>query len=150
MILTHQTIEYFAKYIGKDFTLEFKVEKYDDYHAKMGIQANLYNSAVINQKLTELANQWAQKLKVDNNLRCSLIPIVSLEHNTLTHWRELAFTCNGKTLSIYPDGGFANGWSLSVEGNKKRYTPENTCITDEMPMRLKQDIRIEVAIDDAN
>ena len=148
MIVTLQTVEYFTKLIGKDFSLEFKVEKYDDYHAKMGIQANLYSSSVRNQKLTELTEQWAVKLKNDTNLRCTLIPIVSLEHNTLTHWRELAFSCGGKTLSIYPDGGFANGWSLSVIGNKKRYTPENTNITDEMPMRLKQDIRIEVAMDD--
>ncbi len=148
MIVTLQTIEHFVKQIGKDFSLEFKVEKYDDYHAKMGIQANLYSSAVRNQKLTDFTTQWAQKIKEDHHLRCTLIPIVSLEHNTLTHWRELAFTCGDKTLSIYPDGGFANGWSLTVKGNTKRYTPDNTNVTEAMPMRLKQDIRIEVAVDE--
>lgn len=144
MVITLQTIEHFVKQIGKDFSLAFKVERYDDYRGKNGVQANMYNSAVRNQKLTELSENWLTILKDRENISGTLIPVVSAEHNTLTHWRELSFTSGNKTLSIYPDGGFANGWS--IDKGTKTYTQNETDTEDVIPIHLKEDIKIEVSV----
>jgi hypothetical protein len=31
----------------------------------------------------------------------------------LPHWRDLKFSCAGKELIIYPNGGILNGWKMA-------------------------------------
>lgn len=47
-----------------------------------------------------------------------------------THWRALSIQCGNKVLTIYPDGGFINGWNLSHVGNNNK--PLNGIFHDEL------------------
>lgn len=143
IVLTLQTIGHFVKLISKDFSLEFKTERYYDPSAKCGIQSNIYNSERRNDILEKQVATWAENLKSECGINCELKPVTSDEHGQLTHWRELSLRCGNKTLSIYPDGGFANGWSLNVEGNRN-YDADHTTTRDDIKMRLKQDVKIGV------
>lgn len=148
IVLSLQTIEHFVKLIGKDFTLKFKIEKYDETSLKSSIQANLPGSSVRDTFLEGLARQWIENFNEQFGDKCSgeLEPIVSQERRTLTHWRELTISCGNKKLSIYPDGGFLNGWKL---GNTTRfYTNADTSTADNIALSRTQDIKYDVAIED--
>ena len=80
--------------------------------------------------------------------------IKSESPKTLTHWRELSISCGGKKLSIYPDGGFANGWHLADKFARARdehhgfYSQENTTTRDNISVRLGEDIKFDVSMED--
>jgi hypothetical protein len=65
--------------------------------------------------------------------------IKSAKPGTLTHWRVLNIECNGKRLSIYPDGGFLNGWGFDKANSTKYYDLETTLHDDEIPM-IRQEV----------
>ena len=146
MVLTLQTIEYFVKTIGRNFSLEFKVEKYEDYGAKEGIVYNLRNSSRRNQKLNDLANEWVIDVlrSSDRKVRGTIAEVISHEKKSLTHWRELTITCGDKHLTIYPDGGLINGWHLDGPACTRIYKNEDTTTADNPPIILTEDIKIEV------
>lgn len=148
MVLTLQTIEYLVKQINKDFTLEFWVERYEDHNFKGSITANLENNSIRDQMLSDLSEGWMYALDRDHNINGTLIPIESKEHNKLTHWRVLSIECAGKTLEIYPDGGFANGWNLnkSMGVNPKYFKLDNTDTTDNIGVYRSKDIKFDVTI----
>ena len=148
MVLTLQTIEYLVKQINKDFTLEFLVERYEDHNFKGSITANLENNSIRDQMLSDLSEGWMYALDRDHNINGTLIPIESKEHNKLTHWRVLSIECAGKTLEIYPDGGFANGWNLnkSMGVNPKYFKLDNTDTTDNIGVYRSKDIKFDVTI----
>lgn len=148
MVLSLQTIEYFIKLIGKDFTLKFKIEKYDETSNRSSIQANLPGNSLRDTFLEGLSRQWVEDLNERNidKFQGVLEPVVSQERRTLTHWRVLTITCGNKKLSIYPDGGFLNGWKL---GNTTRfYTNGDTSTVDNIALTRTQDIKYDVAIED--
>ena len=64
-----------------------------------------------------------------------------------THWRALSIQCGNKVLTIYPDGGFINGWNLSHVGNNKYYTIENTTTRDNIYITRIQDVKFDVNIE---
>ena len=146
MVLTLHTIEYFAKAIGRNFSLEFRVEKYEDYSAKEGIVWNLRNSSKRNRMLNDLASEWVVDVLRSSNrtVRGTVAEVISHEKRTLTHWRELTITCGDKHLTIYPDGGFINGWHLDGAACTRIYKNEDTTTADNLPIYLGEDIKIEV------
>ena len=75
-------------------------------------------------KLEELVNDWLYGIDGGYEISGELSPIISNEPRSLTHWRVLTLECGNKRLSIYPDGGFANGWSILRDWsvNTKRYS----------------------------
>ena len=146
MVTTMQVVEYFVKEIGKDFILAFNMEKYEDSSLRQGIASNMRDYRMRDDHLELLADPWLEMLEDDYSI-IGEVEINSQERKTLTHWRELSIECNGKRLSIYPDGGFINGWSLRTPCSK-RYELENTDTDDNIPLRLTQDIKYDVAVED--
>lgn len=149
MVLTLQTIEHFIKQIGHDFCIEFKVEEYTDNTLKQSITANLADYHQRDQHLTDLTEGWLNDMNNDYKIVGKLIPVKSKSRHSLTHWRELSLECDGIRLSIYPDGGFANGWNLNKNkgGNTKFYKIENTDTRDSIGVIRSQDIKYDVTIE---
>lgn len=150
MILTLQTIEHFVKQTGKNFTLQFLVEKYEDNANKDNVVSNLPTHIVRDEKLKNITTKWLSSLKDNNGIIGHLIPICSLDRRVLTHWRVLTIQCGSKEFCIYPDGGFANGWKISSRpgSNQRYYTNENTDTDDEITLNRIQDIKFDVTIED--
>ena len=153
MLLTLQTIDYFVKLIDKPLSLEYRLEEYEDDSPKSGVAANMESSGVRDRKLQEMSIEWAGLYKMDTDKDADICKIVSAPKRSLTHWRELTFECGKMRLSIFPDGGLCNGWSLDKDAlkanNSKYYSQENTSYTDTLPITLREDIKIEVSLEDS-
>jgi len=161
MLLTLQTIGYFIKEIGHPYTMEFKIERYDtDTYKWDSLTANLpssYSKQISpyerktgrDEWIEDLANSWIEDLEYDNQLEGTVLPISSLPRNTLTHWRVLSFECAGKRLSIYPDGGLMNGWSIyNVPGRSRRYDLSTITHDTVIDLHRTQEIKFDVTIED--
>lgn len=160
MVLTLQTVDYFVKQCGNEFTLEFKLERYDTDNGKWdSITANLPSSfskeVPYGKKIGRdewlgiFSNRWIEDLNHEENIHGSVIPIVSQPRNSLTHWRVLSFECADKRLSIYPDGGLMNGWSIyNVPGKYYRYDIATITYDSEIPLSRNQEIKYDVVIED--
>lgn len=142
IILTLQTIEYFVRKLNKPFSVEFMVEKYQDIQRRPGIAVNLPNNGDRDMFLNGLSRAWIETLDISG----SIVPVASRERNTLTHWRELSIECAGKKLSIYPDGGLMNGWTIS-RNNHIYFEPTNVDASTEVILTRNQDIKIDVTIE---
>ena len=153
MVISMQTIEYFARLIGKDFDVSFLMEQYFDNNNRRGIMANIVTNTDRDDKLEELCNAWLDKLDQKTGIYGICSEIKSVKARSLTHWRELSITCGGKKLVIYPDGGFANGWHIASNNSHaisyKDYDENNTSTEDNIKIKLNQDIKFDVSIEDA-
>jgi hypothetical protein len=161
MILTLQTAGYFIKEIGNPFTMDFKLERYDSDSGKWdSMTANLPSSFTKQITSTEkklgrdewlgsLAKSWQDDLDYEEQIEGTVLPICSQPKNTLTHWRVLSFECAGKRLSIYPDGGLMNGWSIyNAPGQFHRYDTATITHDTEIDLQRNQDIKFDVTVED--
>lgn len=159
IILTLQTAGYFIKKIGNDYTLEFKLERYDTDSGKWSsITANLPSSfskedpyekkTGRDEWLERLSKSWNDDMEYDESIKGTLFPIFSQPKNSLTHWRVLSFECAGKRLSIYPDGGLMNGWSIyNAPGEYHRYDISTITHDTEIDLYRNQEIKFDVTIE---
>jgi DEAD/DEAH box helicase domain-containing protein len=151
IVFTLQTIEYFVSKIGKSFTLKFLIEKYTDANYKFKFNANLPTSYKRDEWLNKLAKKWLNNVNATGKFKGKLSPIESLDRNKLPHWRVLIIKCGEETLSIYPDGGFMNGWNFKVRYEpgvyQKHYTVDNTTTEDIIPLERVQDIKFDITIE---
>ena len=157
MVFTLQTIEYFVKVIGNSFSLRFLVEKYSDNGNKDRFNTNLPTSYVRDGWLSKIAEKWIDDMNNSANGKYtgSLIPIGSLSQKALPHWRVLTIKCGKRSLKIYPDGGFMNGWNFKPEHitgyyakkAAKFYTIENTDTDDIIPLERVQDIKFDIEVE---
>lgn len=157
MVFTLQTIEYFVKAIGNDFSLEFLIEKYTDNGNKDRFNTNLPTSYVRDGWLSQIAGKWIAKINDDANGKYTgtLEPITSRNQKALPHWCVLTIKCGKKKLRIYPDGGFMNGWNLKPEHitcyhaktSPKFYTIDNTYTNDVIPLERMQDIKFDIEVE---
>ena len=147
MVLTLQTIEFFVKKINKDFDLEFLLEEYNYGTQKRGIFANLESSISRDRLLESKAESWVNYMDYEHDINGQLAEVKSAKAGSLTHWRVLNIECNGKRLSIYPDGGLLNGWGFD-KANSTKYYDDTTCHDDDIPMIRQQAIKYEVHIED--
>ena len=161
MILTLQTAGYFIKEIGNPFSMEFKLERYDSDSGKWdSMTANLPSSfskqITASEKkigrdewLENLSNSWLEDMDYDNQIEGTILPIASQPKNSLTHWRVLSFECAGKRLSIYPDGGLMNGWSIyNAPGQYHRYDTSTITHDTEIDLCRNQEIKFDVTIEE--
>ena len=157
IILTLQTVKYFIKEIGNSFSMEFKLERYDTDSGKWdSVTANIPSSYSKEDGrvgrdgwIETLANSWIDDLDYEDEIEGTLIPVCSLPKNTLTHWRVLSFDCAGKRLSIYPDGGLMNGWSIyNAPGQFHRYDTATITHDTEIDLHRNQEIKFDVTIED--
>lgn len=150
MVLTLQTISYFLRKAQNEFTLEFKVEKYFAENGKSNsVVANLPTSQERDAWLRKLAEDTLDTLDIENGIIGELLPISSSQKRSLTHWRVLSLECAGKRLSIYPDGGFMNGWMIYNGPGARRYYDE-TSISHKTDVDIcrNQDIKFDVTIEE--
>ena len=140
MILTLQTAGYFIKEIGNPFSMEFKLSKQiTASEKKIGRDEWLEN----------LSNSWLEDMDYDNQIEGTILPIASQPKNSLTHWRVLSFECAGKRLSIYPDGGLMNGWSIyNAPGQYHRYDTSTITHDTEIDLCRNQEIKFDVTIEE--
>lgn len=149
MVLTLQTIEYIIKQIKLDFSIEYKVEMYRDDRGKAdSISTNQPTSSARDSWLASLTNSWIDDLSHDYSIEGNLVPIVSLNKRTLTHWRELSIICGNKKLSIYPDGGFINEWSIARQLNDTFYDTSNITHDAVINLYRNKEIKFDVTIED--
>ena len=147
MIFTLQTVEHFVKQIGKNFSIEFKLETYRDDKGKTdSITANLPSAEIRDAKLKQLTADWLKSLSYNDDIKGNLVPIVSGCRRSLTHWRELSIACGNKKLCIYPDGGFINEWNIS--SHNKRF--DVNYITPDVDINLyrNKEIKFDITIED--
>lgn len=153
MVITLQTIEYFTRLIGKDFSVSFIMEKYFDNNNRFGVAANFPTHIDRDKTLKELCNKWLDNIN-DSSINGSCAEIISKDARSLTHWRELSITCGNKKLTIYPDGGFANGWYLAeksqraLDERKNYYNQNDTTTEDNITIKLGEDIKFDVILED--
>ena len=97
-----------------------------------------------------MANELVDDISYNNGIDGSLIPVVSKRKGSLTHWRVLTFECAGKRLSIYPDGGFMNGWFIYNAPGKPRHEYDLSTLTYDSEINIfrNQDIKFDVTIED--
>lgn len=148
IITTLQTIRYIIKKISSPFLLEFRIER---YNVENGKRDNLG----ANQPSSKDRDEWLENMAINcvddlNNEGVSgtLIPVESRPKRTLTHWRELSFECAGKKLSIYPDGGFMNGWYIyNKPGEFKQYDLSYITYDTEINLFRNDEIKFDVNIE---
>ncbi len=148
-----QTIKFFIKKMDNPFTLEFRVERYDtDSGKKDNLGANQPTSRDRDEWLQNMATSMVEDLDYEDNISGTLVPVASVPKHTLTHWRVLSFECAGKKLSIYPDGGFMNGWYIYNAPDKPRKQIDLSTIMYDTDVNLfrNQDIKFDVTIEEAN
>ena len=150
MVLTLQTIGGLVREIGKDFDIKFLMEEYEINNYRGTITANLEDNHQRDEMLTNLTEGWLNDLSYNDNIEGKLEPIQSQPYNSLPHWRVLIMECAGKRLSIFPDGGFANGWNFLKDWtlNNKRFTLDNTDTNDIIYLKRSQDIKFDIALED--
>jgi DEAD/DEAH box helicase domain-containing protein len=144
-----QTIGFFIKKMGNPFSLEFRIERYETDNGKRdNLGANQPSSRDRDQWLESMANMFVDDLDMDG-ISGTLVPIQSVPKHVLTHWRVLSFECVGKKLSIYPDGGFMNGWFIYNEpGRHVHHDLETITYGEEVDLFRNVDIKFDVTIED--
>ena len=146
IVITIQVINYLVKKIGKDFDLYLDFEKFDIGHSSNSIVGSFGDSKARDDHFELLAEPWLDALEESDGIIGNIVELKSHDERELVHWRELSIECNGKTLGILPNGGFANGWLIGYP-TTKRYEIYNTDTSDNIPLRLSQTIRYDVEIE---
>ena len=150
MIIALQVMKYFIDQIGRDFTLNFRLEQYEENSTSRSFTANFQDSRKRDEYLADMVKKWRDELSEESHgIIYGTIPqIESVKKRTLEHWRQLSITCGSKTLSIYPDGGFANGWGLDTTRTVKYLTRDNVDAETNIPLKLSQKIKFDVTLED--
>ncbi len=85
----------------------------------------------------------------DAKAACSGLTVEKKKVYEFEHWRELRFVCGDKTLSIYPDGGFANGWNLDTDyyhAEHKHFDHGNVRYNTPIHIKRDKDIKFDVCL----
>lgn len=140
--ITLQFIDIFARTIGKPVKLNFELMKFDNMNSKNTFDTSLPMSSIRNAILKKMAEDWFENSELDGEVES----IKSLDMNQSNHWRVLEIRCGEKSLKIYPDGGFANGWRFNVtKAGHKFYTVDNVTVEDKIPIISTSKIRFVVS-----
>lgn len=156
IVETFQVIEYFVKKIAKSFSLNFKILDFAGGHSdNKSIFSNLPNAIAVEAMINKIATQRNSiQIGLDQGVvsekpTCSGLTIEKKKVYEFEHWRELRLVCGDKVLSIYPDGGFANGWNLDTDyyhAKDKRFDHGN--VRYNTPIHIKRDkgIKFDVCL----
>ena len=148
MVVTLQLIEYFIKKFNKPFTLKFINEEYTENFNRYDIDSNIDNDYDRNDLLRVLSDEWKIKLK-ESGVDCQSIGIDTRRRRDLPHWRVLSFSCGGKELNIYPNGGIINEWFLDkYHRNYQNISVDDLSVTDNIRLYRKKEIMYDVEIKD--
>lgn len=141
-----QTIDWFVRRFNLPFTVQFKVESYyENSNSHNSIAKNLSDSGKRDAMLKDLTSRWLKTLEAQPDAPSGeMLDSASQEKGSLTHWRELSFQLGDAKLSIYPDGGFINGWKIS---DSRRLSIDNMDVSNSVGLRRKEDIKFDVTIE---
>ena len=129
----------------KSFHLTFKTEEYYEGRSCYNISNNYQNDVDRNEKLEELTDEWlSSKLNIDDV--SDMRTIETLPDKSLPHWRELRFSCAGKSLVIYPNGGIINEWFLAGNRARRTYRLDDTTVKDAIPLYRKKEIKYDAEV----
>ncbi len=155
IVETFQVVEHFVKKINKPFSLTFKILDFAEGRSNESAFSNLPDAAAVEAKIREMEGQRRAIRVVPGQGSVSETPVcggVAVEKRRayeFEHWRELRFACGGKTLSIYPDGGFANGWSLDngyYRTANKTFDHKNIRYNTPIHVKRDKDIKFDVCL----
>lgn len=140
-----QTIDWFVRKFNRPFTIRFNVESYfEKRYPHKSITKNLLDSGVRDRMLSTMTKRWLSSL--DPYPYGTMLDSTSKEKGTLTHWRELSFRLGDTKLSIYPDGGFINGWNLK---DHRLLTIDDMDASNPVGLFRKETIKFDVAIENS-
>lgn len=150
VVETFQVVEHFVKRIGKPFSLDFKILDFSGGPSNDKIFANLPDAAAVEKTIDRIAGQRNAirlvpgKGSVSEKPVCRGVTVAKMKAYEFEHWRELRFACGGKTLSVYPDGGFANGWSLDMDSYRADRTRfDHGSVRYDTAIRIRRDKEIK-------
>ena len=148
MVTTLQFIDHFIDmFNNRPFHISFKTEEYYEGRPCYNISNNYENDVDRNEKLYELIDGWlTSKLNKDFNEVKNLRRIETLPDKSLPHWRELRFSCAGKSLVIYPNGGIINEWFLARNRTQRLYRLDDTTVNDSLPLYRKKEIKYDAEV----
>jgi DEAD/DEAH box helicase domain-containing protein len=155
IVETFQVVEHFVKKIDKPFSLSFKILDFADGHPNKSIFSNLPNAVAVEEMIGKIGGQRNEiklvpgKGSVSEKPKCNGVSVEKKKAYEFEHWRELRFACGGKTLSIYPDGGFANGWNLDTDyyhAEHKHFDHEKVRYDTAIHIKRDKDIKFDVCL----
>lgn len=120
MVVVLNFISQFVKIFGRDsFDLNLVGEFYKPYNEQYRPESASLNISFKYSKnrdeiFERIADIWLKKYFAESD---SKIEVSSVRYNTLPHWRDLKFSCEGKDFIIYPNGGILNGWKMAEDGD---------------------------------
>ncbi len=155
IIETFQVVEHFVKKIGKPFSLHFKILDFAGGHPNTSIFSNLPDAVAVEAMINKIGGQRNSirivlgQGSVSEKPTCSGLTVEKKKTYEFEHWRELRLVCGDKALSIYPDGGFANGWNLDNDYYRvehKRFDHDNVWYITEIHIKRDKDIKFDVCL----
>lgn len=149
IMLCLQTINYFLRKISNQYSLAFKVERYDDAAGRRdSVTANQPGFLDRDAWINRFSKEMVSDLEGETGIVGHFADVVSVPRRSLTHWRVLSLECAGKTLSIYPDGGLLNGWHIAfTPGVYTKYEVEDMSHDTIIPLYRNQDIKYDVNLE---
>ena len=150
IVETFQVVEHFVKKINKPFSLTFKILDFCGGHPNTSVFSGLPDAASVEAMINKIGGQ-RNEIKITPNHgstsekpACNALKVEKKKVYEFAHWRELRFICGGKSLSIYPDGGFANGWNLDNVFYHAEHKPFNhDAVRYNSPIHIKRDTDIK-------
>jgi hypothetical protein len=153
IVETFQVVEYVVKKINKPFSMNFKIVDFDGGHSNTSIFSNLPDANAVEAIINQIGRQRNSiqivpgQGSVSEKPICNGLTVEKKKSYEFEHWRELRLVCGDKTLSIFPDGGFANGWSLDIDyyrAEHKRFAHENVRYNTKIRIKRDKDIKFDV------
>jgi hypothetical protein len=116
-------LDFIKSFIDKFERKEFDLEIIGEYYKPYGYKGLKYQESVLvgnpfdfsdnrDDAFLEICESWIDKHFKGSDCKAE---VVSEWRNTLPHWRDLKFSCAGKELILYPNGGIINGWEISKD-----------------------------------
>ena len=151
MVVVLDFILHFVKILKKNsFELDIIGESYHPYGERT-VRKELPSLNVLfkfsknrDEAFVIIAETWLKKYFTDSD---SKINVSSSKFCTLPHWRDLKFSCAGKELIIYPNGGIVNGWKMA-EGGDEYMSLNSICQSIENGEEMFKLVRGEKTNDD--
>lgn len=132
IIITLQFIYKLVRDLGCEIEdLIFENEEYVDRNARPeSLTANIPDSDTRKEIILDLDQS---------------IEIITNERGIMPHWRVLEVVCNGYQFNIYPNGGFANGWTIDNTNNIFFRFDDTTAETD-IYIKSREEIMFDVQL----
>ena len=146
IITSLQFAEFFIAKIRKDFSLEFLVERYYDADT-YDITKNMGSSDKRDHYLKKHSQDWISDCEAAYNVTGE-VTVTCCRRKSLPHWREFKFSCGGKELVFYPNGGLINEWHYDHDHDTENISMDTLTHETAIPLYRFAEIMYDVEIRD--